>query len=567
MSQNILVVDDEESIRYTFENFLGAEGYRVYTVKDYDGALQSIKQTAPDVIFADIILGDGTGIDVLREVRQRNLRSPVIIITGAPDIENASESLRLGAFDYLTKPVRQETLLQVTRLALKHKQVSDEREEYRSNLEAIFRSVKDGIVTVDNGCRVVALNDSARKICTFPGRETISRDFAVMNKACAGSCVSVLQETIQKKRFVEKEHLECRHRYHPRQTVTVTASPLLGTDGLFSGAVMVIRDETRLTSLERDLQERERFFNIVGRSKNVQKIYSLIEALGDVATTVLITGESGTGKELVAEALHYAGQRKNNPLVKVNCSALSESLLESELFGHVRGAFTHAVKDKVGRLEKADGGTIFFDEIGDISPAIQARLLRVLQEMEFERVGDSTPIKVDVRVVAATNQDLQKKVDTGEFRKDLYYRLRVMDIVLPPLRDRREDIPLLTRHFIEELNKKLHKTIKTVSLDVQKLFMTYPWPGNVRELKNTLEHAFILCSNDTISVEHLPVYFMESKDNSDVPSDGAESIVEALRKAGWNKSRAAKLLGISRKTLYRKMQKYDIADDPGKDVR
>ncbi|MBT3260359.1 MAG: sigma-54-dependent Fis family transcriptional regulator, partial [Deltaproteobacteria bacterium] len=209
--------------------------------------------------------------------------------------------------------------------------------------------------------------------------------------------------------------------------------------------------------------------------------------------TVLITGESGTGKELVAEALHYKGGRNHKPLVKVNCSALSDNLLESELFGHIKGSFTGAVKDRIGRFQMADGGTILLDEIGDMPPKIQVKLLRVLQEKTFERVGESTSIKVDVRVVACTNQALREKIEQGEFREDLYYRLNVVEICVPPLRERKEDIPFLIDHFVKKFNKNINKDIFGISTDVQKVFMDYSWPGNVREMEHALEHAFILC--------------------------------------------------------------------------
>jgi len=247
----------------------------------------------------------------------------------------------------------------------------------------------------------------------------------------------------------------------------------------------------------------------------------------------------------------------------VNCSALSENLLESELFGHVRGSFTGAIRNKVGRFEIADGGTIFLDEIADISPKIQVELLRVLQEKEFERVGDSTTKKVDVRVVTATNQDLSEKVRRGEFREDLYYRLNVMKIELPPLRKRREDIPLLTDYFLEKFNKKFNKEIRAVSDDVKKIFMNYPWPGNVRELEHALEHAFILCRQPVITVDHLPPELMnfnvkEISCRNDGKVNDVQAVIQALEKSAWNKTKAAMLLGISRRSIYRKIKEYNI---------
>jgi two-component system response regulator HydG len=561
----ILVVDDEESIRFTFESFLSDAGYEVAVAADFSSALQRLDESDFDLIFVDIILGGRTGIDVMRVVRDRELSSQVVIITGAPHLDTASDALRLGAFDYISKPVEQEMLLRLANTALKHKRLADEKEKYRSNLEAIFRSVKDGIVTVDESLKIVEVNEAAERIC---GLKRGARDqvFSSVETNCGKKCLRTLAATIQEKTPVEADRLECERTTVPRQVVSVTSSPLLDHQGMFSGAVIVVRDETRLADLERDLGERRRFHNLIGRSEAMQKIYGLIETLSDLQTTVLITGESGTGKELVGEALHCRGGRSAKPLVKVNCAALSESLLESELFGHVRGAFTGAVKDKVGRFQRADGGTIFLDEIGEISPRTQLRLLRVLQEMEFERVGDSTPLRVDVRVIAATNRDLSEKVRKGEFREDLYYRLKVVEIALPPLRKRPEDIPHLTDHFLSKFSAKLGREVTGVSADVKKIFMDYPWPGNVRELEHALEHACILCSSGTITREDLPSHFLDfpgaaSPADSTGEQNEVARILGALEKTAGNKVKAARLLGIDRKTLYRKIDKYGITTE------
>jgi len=325
------------------------------------------------------------------------------------------------------------------------------------------------------------------------------------------------------------------------------------------------RSRQALANLEHDIEKRHRFRNIIGKSDKMQEIYALIEDLADLSATVLITGESGTGKELVAEALHYAGKRRDKPFVKVNCSALSETILESELFGHVRGAFTGADRDRKGRFEKVGAGTIFLDEIGDISPYFQKRLLRVLQEREFEPVGSTKTIEMKARVLAATNQNLMQKVRQGEFREDLYYRLRVVAMNLPPLRERREDIPLLLRHFIKRICEELDKEIVDVSEEVLKIFMAYQWPGNIREMKNTLEHICILCKGPTITVEDLPSDFPLSVSRE--PSLGAggaltpQAILSALKAADWNRTRAARLLGISRRTFYRKLEEYHLMEE------
>jgi len=559
----ILIIDDEESIRFTFDSFLSDLGHEVSTARDYHEAMEKVTNEDFDLIFLDIILGGLTGVDLLIDLKKkRDLRCPVVMITGYPNVETASEAVRLGAFDYISKPVRQDTLLHTTNLALQHKALQDENEKYRSNLEAIFRSVKDAIITVDRDLIILETNEATRKICGI-GRNSIGKSFAKCKMDCNSKCLDILNKTINAKKATEVFHIECEHNKRCNQVVTITTSPLVIDNNTFAGAVMVVRDETRLHNLERNLEQRQYFGNIIGQNTQMQKIYSLIEDLSDVQTTVLIEGESGTGMELVAEAIHYRGDRRYKPLVKVNCSALSDSLLESELFGHVKGAFTGADRDKIGRFQKADGGTIFLDEIGDISPRMQLRLLRVLQEKIFERVGDSTPIKVDVRVIAATNQDLKKKVQLGEFRKDLYYRLKVVEIILPPLRDRKDDIPLLVNHFINKLNKKLNKNIQAISDDVQEIFMDYNWPGNVRELEHTLEHAFIVCRQNTITVDNLPANFGELREEkasaTEIEEENEEQIIlEALKKAGWNKSKAARILGVNVRTIYRKIEKYNI---------
>ena len=436
---------------------------------------------------------------------------------------------------------------------------------------------------MDKELLLIEINDAARSICNL-SRDSIGKAFNSIAKYCNGKCRDVLDETIKKKQPIEVYRHECQLKERPQQVVNITSHPLLSKISkptnsfsakneqgkiyqdnidLFAGVILVVRDETRLANLEQDLRERQQFHNIIGKSEKMQAIYSVIDNLVDVETTVLITGETGTGKELIAEALHYRGRRCHKPLVKVNCSALSENLLESELFGHVKGSFSGAILDRTGRFQRANGGTIFLDEIGDISPRTQLQLLRVVQEKEFERVGDSTPIKVDVRIVAATNQRLHEKVRRGDFREDLYYRLKVVEVIMPPLRERKEDIPLLLNHFMNKFNKKLNKEIVAVSADVQKIFMNYSWPGNVRELEHTLEHAFIICRQNTITTDCLPLAlkdFIGTKISAlgDSGVDESHAILHALEKTSWNKARAASLLGISRRTIYRKIKEFKI---------
>ena len=319
-----------------------------------------------------------------------------------------------------------------------------------------------------------------------------------------------------------------------------------------------------IESIELEANRRHRFLNIIGKSDQMQKIYELIETLSDVNANVLIIGESGTGKELVAQAIHHSGNRKDLPFIRVNCAALSESLLESELFGHVKGAFTGAEKNKMGRFQKAGNGSILLDEIGDVTMHFQKRLLRVLQEREFEPLGDTKIIQMNARVMASTNKNLLEKVENKTFREDLYYRLKVIEIKIPPLRERKEDIPLLINHFLSEFNAGMLKNITRVSEDAYQILLSYHWPGNVRELKNIMEYAVVTCKGSIITTENLPEDFnsvssapyFKSLLSKDL--DDREVILQGLENAKWNKTKAAKLMGIGRRTLYRKLKQHSI---------
>jgi PAS domain S-box-containing protein len=456
------------------------------------------------------------------------------------------------------------TAAQIITRAIENKRYEKELERHRSRLESIFSSVQDAIITVDTEMNVIEANRAAENKCGF--KLSNGQAFADCTTGCDRSCLEVLQKTLRSRTTIQDYQIECGHRDRDKLIAMVSSSPLLDSGGNFMGAVLVIRDITRLAHLEEELKERHHFQNIIGKSEKMQNVYNLLQTLANQTTTVLITGGSGTGKEMAARALHYGGERANGPFVTVNCSALAESLLESELFGHVKGAFTGADRDKVGRFEAADGGTILLDEIGDISPLIQLKLLRVLQEKEFDRVGESNPRKVDVRVLASTNRNLKEAIRKGEFREDLYYRLNVIEINLPLLRDRYEDIPLLINHFCDTFQKTYDKKITGASEGVLQAFMNYPWPGNVRELEHAIERAFVLCGNHTIQSEHIPA---EIRDYAPVRSskrlvehrqdDDPEAIRTALEKTDWNISKAARLLGISRWTMYRRFEKYNIS--------
>jgi two-component system, NtrC family, response regulator HydG len=454
------------------------------------------------------------------------------------------------------------TAAQIITRAIENKKYEEELNEHRNLLESIFGSVQDAIITVDKSMSVVAANKASENICGF--RVKTGMPFDEVNRSCNKSCVRVLKETLNNKSSIQEYQIECGQRDQKKITAMINCSPLISGGGNFIGAVLVIRDISRLAQLEKELKERQNYQKIIGKSERMQKLYDLIEVLSKLSTTVLITGESGTGKELAARALHQAGPRATKSFVTVNCSALVESLLESELFGHIKGSFTGAERDKIGRFEAADGGTILLDEIGDISPLIQLKLLRVIQEKEFERVGEFTPRKVDVRVVASTNRDLKKSIADGSFREDLYYRLNVIDVVIPPLRERYDDIPLLVEYFCRLFNSRYFKKIEGVSAEVLEIFMHYPWPGNIRELEHVIERAFVLCSKRIISLEHIPQEIKALPSTrvqnciGKISLENPEALLSALLATDWNISKAARKIGISRWTVYRRIQEHKL---------
>jgi DNA-binding NtrC family response regulator len=313
--------------------------------------------------------------------------------------------------------------------------------------------------------------------------------------------------------------------------------------------------------LARKLGERFEFDQIIGRSLAMRMVFDLVSQVAPASSTILIEGESGTGKELIANSLHHHSPRRDKPMVKVNCAALPEALSESELFGHEKGAYTGATNEKLGYFEEADGGTILLDEISDLSPAIQAKLLRVIDNQEFNRVGSAKVRKVNVRVLAATNQNLKERVKAGRFREDLFYRLNVIRIALPPLRERVEDIPLLAEHFLSRYAHETNKPLKGFSKKAVKLLREYPWPGNVRELQNAVERAVVLCKGETVEASDLPIYgFPSAEAQAERSLEGKEKeqVVQVLRETHWNLSKAAEVLGISRGTLYSKIERYGL---------
>ncbi len=413
---------------------------------------------------------------------------------------------------------------------------------------------------IDRNFWIIGFNEAAARITGYRKEEALnSRCFEVCaGRYCKEDCdVTALFTT---GRPCEEFETTIRTKDGRTRIVRVHTVALRDGTGAITGALRILRDVTEIRELERRLREPERFGRLVGKSRAMQQVYRLIELLRDSTATVLIHGETGTGKELVAEAIHFNSPRAGGPLIKVNCAALPDPLVEDELFGHVRGAFTDAVSDKPGRIELANGGTLFLDEVGDLGPSAQAKLLRVLETGEFERLGDPRTRRVQVRIIAATNKDLRAAVAEHRFREDLFFRLNVVPIFLPPLRERLEDLPLLAEHFLERVRRTTGRDLR-LGHDALRAMMRYRWPGNVRELKNALEYAAIVCEGTTIHATDLPAGIHESSSEGLLPAEVTSEPVRlraALEACNWEITRCAELLGIDRSTLWRKMKRYGI---------
>jgi len=447
-------------------------------------------------------------------------------------------------------------------------------------VQLLLESLGDGVFTLDADGRINSWNPSMERITGYPAKEAIGRSCGLLrfNHCFRKRCPTGPHECgIYTSGKMEAVECFLRHKDGHSVPVIKNARVIRETDDSIIGIVEAVTDLTELEKARTKMAEASfrlgelyQFNNIIGKSHPMQQVFAAIRAAAASEATVLIQGESGTGKELVAGAIHYDSDRKHHPLITVNCSALTESLLESELFGHVRGAFTGALRDRIGRFEEANAGTIFLDEIGEISPLIQLKLLRVIEERCVERVGDSTRRETDIRIITATNQDLFELVRSGVFREDLYYRLKVFPIPLPPLRKRKEDIPLLVDHFIERFNRKTAKQINGVAPSVMRIFMDYEWHGNVRELENAIEHAFVLCHADRIDLFDIPVEIRQLnydarrrpyRRTSVHPSGrilDRDSLVQLLSECHWNKAEVARRVGLSRAAIWKYMKKWDI---------
>jgi two-component system, NtrC family, response regulator HydG len=446
--------------------------------------------------------------------------------------------------------------------------------------ERIINTMNEALLIISKEGRILSVNNSFEEMTGYKGDEVLGQQCTLLEcQACEMAINNNGGGWCKLFDLDQPEMRRCRCTIKKKDGTYLSAlknaSVFRDEDGTVLGAVETLTDLSELDRLDRkveilsrQLDENIGFGGIIGDSDAMKAVYAIIEKAAHSDAPIIIFGESGTGKELVARAIHERGKRQNGPYVQVNCAALNESLLESELFGHVKGSFTGAFRDRTGRFEAAHGGDLFLDEIGDIPPSIQIKLLRVLETRQFERVGENTPISVNIRIITATNRNLLELIDQKSFREDLYFRINVIPIHLPPVRERREDIPLLVNSFINRLGLRMGKSIRGLTRQALNRFMDYPWPGNVREMKSALEYAFTVADKDTIDIDHLPPHMLPA---SRAPltalpgttilhtgGDERQQLIDALRATGGNQSRAARLLGINRVTVWNRMRKYGI---------
>ncbi len=476
-----------------------------------------------------------------------------------------------------TSPLRNQQgqtvgVIETIRVVSHINQLIEELREQRNKVQAVLDSIAEGVLTVDREGRVTSLNQAAQRLLGPPD-PVVGRPAAEVLPVEVVGPTSPLHETLTTGRQVRNRELAIRDAKGRSIPLSVSAGPFRDEAGSTLGAVCTLRDLREIERIAEERRQRGPFLGIIGNHPRMREVFDLVTMIKDSDSTVLLQGQSGTGKGLLAQALHRLSPRHQHPFVKVSCAALPETLLESELFGHERGAFTGAIRDRRGRFELADKGTIFLDEIGDLSPSVQVKLLRVLQDQEFERVGGSETIRVDVRVIAATHRDLIGLMREGKFREDLYYRLNVIPVQLPALRERKSDLPLLVDHLLDRFASQGKGKAGSISPRAMHILMEHDWPGNVRELENVLEHAVVCSRGSVIQPDALPRALLvpepaRGADRRPAPpprlsGDERERILRALESSRWNRGRAAVRLGMDRTTLWRKMHRLQIAAPSG----
>ncbi len=445
--------------------------------------------------------------------------------------------------------------------------------------KAIIDTMVEALMVVDSQGVIISVNRSMLKLTDFTENELIEKPcdvlkcdkcFVKKKKYPDRFCALFEKKKMQTRCTMQKKDGTRIDVFKKAAVLRNKAGKIIGGVETFTDLSEAVAKEKIISNLRSELSAKDGFQSMIGTSPGIKRVFELIRIMAKSDTPVIIYGESGTGKELVANAIHNLSSRKKASLVKVNCAALNESILESELFGHVKGAFTGAFKTRVGRFEAADKGDIFLDEIGDMPLSTQIKLLRVIEEKTIEKVGDNDPVSVDVRIISATHKNLEELIEKGQFREDLFYRIGVLPIHIPPLRERKEDIPLLVNAFINKIRLKTGKQVSTMNKTALEILYTYNWPGNIRELINVIEYAFVLCNGDEITPAHLPLNLIGKDSSQDVQTkmvnangenDKKQNLISILSSTGGNKSKAAQLLGISRVTLYNHIKKYNIHID------
>jgi transcriptional regulator with PAS, ATPase and Fis domain len=448
--------------------------------------------------------------------------------------------------------------------------------------EAIVETLQDGVLVIDPDGNIMSVNPAAERLTGYSSEELIRKSCRILN--CTGCKIKgggPGEPWCKLFRVGKSRNKKCLITHKDRRTVHIikSATVLKDKDGQIIAAVetltdvsQMVRQQREIVSLRKTYHLDEGYHGILGKSVVMQNLFELIDNVAQSDAPVMIQGQSGTGKEMVARAIHQAGVRRDKPFVKVNCAALNENLLESELFGHIKGAYTGADRTRIGRFEAAHEGTIFLDEIGDIPLSIQVKLLRVLEEKEIERVGDHQPISVNVRIITATHKNLEQLIAKGLFREDFFFRINVFPLHCPTLSERMEDVPFIVQSFIKQNSIQSGKKILGLTPEAMELLSTYPWPGTVRELRNAVEYAFVLCPGGAIGKQHLPPKILKTTEASSTQtvchpdnSGEREKFLKILQQAGGNQSEAARILGVSRVTIWKRMKKYSI--DPNKDLR
>ncbi len=545
----LLVVEDEAVVAIDIRGHLERLGYEVVAVTDTgEEACRLAAELTPDLVLMDIQLrGAMDGVEAGLQIR-RQLSLPVIYLTAYADEETLGRAKATGPHGYVLKPFDERDLHVTLEVALHKHQLERRLEESHQQLLAVLDALSVGAVLVDDGGDIGFLNGAARQMLDLPA-------------SAAGSWQRALPlpETTQEE--LEALWLRPAGQRQALRTETVGGRALeieLADDPRApDGRILFVRDVSELRDLRLLLDKRFAFENMVGESEAMQRVFQLVRDLAPVDVAVLVRGETGTGKELVANAIHNRSERRDGPFVAVNCGGLSDDLAASHLFGHKRGSFTGAIADHAGYFETADRGTLFLDEIGELSPKLQSSLLRVLEERVIVRVGESRPRRIDVRLIAATHRDLEADIESGVFRRDLFYRIRAAQIDLPALRERREDIPLLVRSFLTAYRARQATAVEGFGAAAAGHLLTHDWPGNVRELKHAVEFSVIRCRGRQIDVADLPPEVAEGPAESR-PTSEPDQIRAALRESGGNRKKAAAILGLSRTTLYRRLKQLGI---------